>query len=108
MADNCIRDPSQECLGVEKVRALEKQFTAHLENSRETHQELFRRVNSLEQRDAVRNEQFDSINKKLDKLVAWQEEQLQNPKKRWDALIDKIVWALLAAVIAYLLAVVGL
>ena len=30
------------------------------------------------------------------------------PGKRWDAIVDKIVWAVLAAVIAYILGSVGL
>ena len=32
----------------------------------------------------------------------------EKPGKRWDAIVDKIVWALLAAVIAFLLGRVGL
>ena len=30
------------------------------------------------------------------------------PGKRWDAIVDKIIWAVLAAVIAFVLAQVGL
>ena len=30
------------------------------------------------------------------------------PGKRWDAIVDKVVWAVLAAVIAFLLARIGL
>lgn len=33
---------------------------------------------------------------------------LQKPAKRWDSLVDKIVWAVCAAVIAFLLARIGL
>ena len=32
----------------------------------------------------------------------------EKPGKRWDAVVDKIVWALLAAVIAFLLGRIGL
>ena len=32
----------------------------------------------------------------------------EKPGKRWDAIVDKIVWAVLAAVIAFLLGRVGL
>lgn len=48
------------------------------------------------------------MDKNLNKLVSWQESQQSAPKKRWDAIVDKIVWALLAAVIAALLARIGL
>jgi hypothetical protein len=30
------------------------------------------------------------------------------PGKRWDAVVDKVVWAVLAAVIAFLLGRIGL
>lgn len=45
---------------------------------------------------------------KLDKLIAWQEAEQAAPKKRWDAIVDKAIWAVLAAVIAFLLAKIGL
>lgn len=32
----------------------------------------------------------------------------EKPGKRWDAIVDKAVWAVLAAVIAFLLAKIGL
>lgn len=33
---------------------------------------------------------------------------IDKPAKRWDTLVDKIVWAVLAAVVAFLLAKIGL
>ena len=48
------------------------------------------------------------MERNLNKLVAWQETQQTAPRKRWDALVDKSIWAVLAAVIAFLLARIGL
>lgn len=45
---------------------------------------------------------------KLDRLIAWQEAEQAKPKKRWEAIVDKSVWAVLAAVIAFVLARIGL
>ena len=45
---------------------------------------------------------------KLDKLIAWQEAEQAAPKKRWDSIKDKAIWAVLAAVIAFLLGRIGL
>ena len=42
---------------------------------------------------------------KLDTKVTALEEK---PAKRWDALVDKIVWAIAAALIGFVLAQVGL
>lgn len=51
---------------------------------------------------------YDNIMGKLDKLIAWQEAEQAAPKKRWDSIKDKAIWAVLAAVIAFLLGRIGL
>lgn len=48
------------------------------------------------------------MEKDIKKSVEWQESQQSAPKKRWDAIVDKSVWAVLAAVIAFILARIGL
>ena len=62
----------------------------------------------LEKAEAARNEQYENIMGKLDKLIAWQEAEQAAPKKRWDSIKDKAIWAVLAAVIAFLLGRIGL
>lgn len=54
------------------------------------------------------NMQYENIMGKLDKLIAWQEAEQAAPKKRWDSIKDKAIWAVLAAVIAFLLGRIGL
>ena len=44
----------------------------------------------------------------IEKLLAKQESCDEKPGKRWDALVDKSIWAVLAAVIAFVLAKIGL
>lgn len=60
------------------------------------------------ERDAHLDEKISGMDEKLDKLVNWQENQQAKPARRWDGLIDKAIWAVVAAVIAFLLARVGL
>ena len=48
------------------------------------------------------------MEKSLNKLVARQEADDQKPGKRFDAIVDKAIWAVLAAVIAFILAKFGL
>ena len=101
MADEkCILDPQRDCLGLQKANMLEKQMSEWREASRSTHKELFDRMRELEKAEAARNE--------LDRLIAWQEAEQAKPKKRWEAIVDKSVWAVLAAVIAFALARIGL
>ena len=108
MDEKCILDPQRDCLGLQKANMLEKQISEWREASRSTHKELFNRMRELEKAEAARNEQYDNIMEKLDRLIAWQEAEQVKPKKRWEAIVDKSVWAVLAAVIAFILARIGL
>lgn len=57
---------------------------------------------------AVMAEQLKTMNTSVATLTSEVEEMKEKPSKRWDAIVDKIVWALLAAVIAFLLGRIGL
>lgn len=108
MDEKCILDPQRDCLGLQKANMLEKQMSEWREASRSTHKDLYNRLRELEKAEAARNEQYDNIMEKLDRLIAWQGAEQAKPKKRWEAIVDKSVWAVLAAVIAFILARIGL
>lgn len=109
MADEkCILNPERDCIGMQKADMLEKQMTELRQQSRGTHQEIFRRLNDLEKSETARDVQYTSIMEKLDKLVTWQEAQQEKPAKRWETIVEKAAWAVLAAVIAFILARIGL
>ena len=108
MDDKCLIDPQRDCLGLQKANMLERQMEKMQEQARDTHNKLFDRIRDLEKAEAARNEQYENIMGKLDKLIAWQEAEQAAPKKRWDSIKDKAIWAVLAAVIAFLLARIGL
>lgn len=91
-----------------------------------------KRLTAVEERAKSNTHQIDEIKKRqdnLDELVesvaifAKEQEHIQadvqeiksdvkaltdKPRKRWDGLVDKAIWAVCAAVIAFLLAKVGL
>lgn len=50
----------------------------------------------------------DGMVKTLNKLDGKVETLESKPAKRWDTLVDKIIWAICAAVIAFLLGRIGL
>ena len=108
MDDKCLIDPQRDCLGLQKANMLERQMEKMQEQARDTHNKLFDRIRDLEKAEAARNEQYENIMGKLDKLIAWQEAEQAAPKKRWDSIKDKAIWAVLAAVIAFLLGRIGL
>lgn len=109
--EKCILDPERDCIGKAAAALLEKRIT-DLEKDRDK-QTAFRESYYAEQRarikrDAELDAKISGMDEKLDKLVSWQDGQQAAPKRRWDAIVDKAIWAVLAAVIAFVLAKIGL
>lgn len=99
MNDNC-----SECPVVPRVEALERANEQH----GATHREIFQRMNSLERGEAAQAEQYKAIMDKLDVLTRKVDAMEAKPGKRWESLAEKALWAVVAAVIAFLLAKIGL
>lgn len=108
MDEKCVLEPQQNCLGMEKARMLEKQVEEYRRQARETHTQLFARIRDLEKTDAARDEQYKQIMEKLDRLLSWQEEQQARPARRWEAVTEKVILAIVAAVVGFILAQIGL
>lgn len=108
MGEKCIIDPARDCLGLAKAEMLEKQVDEYRRQARETHSQLFDRIRELERAESARNEQYKQIMEKLDQLLEWQETQQKKPQAFVDDIKGKIIWAVLAAVIAFILGRVGL
>lgn len=94
--------------------------------------EIEHRLTAVEDQASSNTKRLDDVEKRQDsldelvstvKVLAVREEAVENdvkevkidvktlitkPAKRWDGLVDKIVWAICAAVIAFLLAKIGL
>lgn len=122
----CIFDPSRDCLGLQKAQMLEKQMDKYMTEAHGTHSEMFGRIIALEKSDAARNEQYNSIIDKLNTLQAdftKQFGQLQTelnkalitiaelkekPAKRWENIVDKVIWLAIAAMLGYIATKVGL
>ena len=101
MPENCNH---KDCPLTSRVEALERENERHTE----THKEIFSRLNKVEQDNAVQSEQYKTILDKLDTLTQKVEALEAKPGKRWESLAEKAVWAVCAAVIAFLLGRVGL
>ena len=57
---------------------------------------------------AVMAEQMKTLNKSVNTLADEVEDMKEKPAKRWDSLVDKIIWAVAGAVLAFILAKIGL
>lgn len=111
MDDKCIIDPERDCIGKAAAALLEKRIEDLEEwqkDSKKFHNDFYDWQRTQIARDAKLDEQLNSMNVNINKLVSWQESQQSAPKKRIDAIVDKAVWAVLAAFIAFILAHLGL
>ena len=111
MDEKCVRDPRHDCFGLEAAARLEGRIKA-LEDwhrdSKKFHNSFYDWQREQIEWQARLDERLKSMEKDIKKSVEWQESQQSAPKKRWDAIVDKSVWAVLAAVIAFILARIGL
>ena len=79
-----------------RVDALKEEFNTFRASASNTHREMFQRLGQLEKAEAAQEKHFETVNEKLDKLI------------EWDGIVEKAIWAVCAAVIAFLLGRVGL
>lgn len=112
MADErCIINPERDCIGKAAALRLEmriEQLEKWQESSREFHESFYDWQRSQIARDSKLDEQLKTMNANLEKVVEYQEAQKSKPGNRWDAIVDKAIWAVLAAMIAFVLAKFGL
>lgn len=97
-----------------------------------THEELIERVTEADSRSKSNTHRLDEMEKRQDdldelvssvKVLAVREEAVERDVKeikndvknlssrsgkRWDAIVDKLIWAVLAAIVAFLLGRLGL
>ena len=101
MPENCDRN---DCPLEPRVAALERANEQH----GHTHREMFGRLNALERLSDVQENKLTVIDAKLDELTILVRELSGKAGKRWEGLVEKALWAVVAAVIAFLLARIGL
>ena len=99
-----MTDCAENCPVAGRVEALERANEQH----GATHRELFRRMNDVERDNAVQDAHYRAIDAKLDELTIMVKELSGKAGKRWEGLVEKALWAVCAAVIAFLLARIGL
>lgn len=103
MPEKCTDNP-RDCPLVPRVEALEE---ANKQHSR-THEGMYDRIRELEKENAVQNAHWKNVDDKLDELTSMVKDLTGKAGKRWESMVDKALWAICAAVIAFLLGRVGL
>lgn len=95
---------TENCPLTVRVEALEEANKQH----GKTHREMFGRLGKLETENAVQNERYTAIDKKLDDLKAMVADLTAKPGKRWDGLIKDLISAVVGGLVVYALFRLGL
>lgn len=111
MDEKCIIDPQRDCIGKAEAAKLDARVKALEEwqkDSKNFHSKFYDWQREQIARDARLDEKLNGMDTNIKKVLATQEACSLKPGKRWDAIVDKAIWAVLAAVIAFVLARIGL
>ena len=110
MPEKCTDNP-RDCPMSARIEALERANEQH----GKSHRNIYDRLGKLETTTAVQEEKLDTIGEKLDdiqadsKIILQKVETLEaKPARRWESMVEKAIWAVCAAVIAWFLARMGL
>lgn len=101
-------DCIENCPVSARVESLEKEFDRYRANSSDTHREMFHRLNDLEQSHTAMDTKLDGMDKKLDKLVTWRDEQDSKPNRLIDHLKENAINYIMLALLALLLFEMGI
>ena len=94
----------EDCKLEDRVTALEKDS----ERNQRTHKEFFGRFEKMSNEYTRIDSQYANILTTLAKLEKAIEEIKAKPAKRWDGIVDKLIWAVLAAGLGFLMAQIGI
>ena len=76
--------------------------------NQQTHKEFFARFEKMSTEYTRIDAQYANILTTLAELKTSVEELRSKPGRRWDGIVDKLIWAVLAAVLGFLMARMGL
>ena len=105
MHENCNPD---NCPVNARVDRMEKEFDRYRDNSSKTHQEMFQRLNTLEQSKTATETKLDAMDTKLDKLISWREEQDNKPNRLIDHLKQNAINYIMLAMLGLLMLKMGI
>ena len=101
---HCLEYPERPCYGLDKARELEERYNADTKKNTETHREIFDRLRLLEIDQAETKTQYGHIMETLGSIKSDVADLKGKPGKRWEGIVDKVIFAVVGAAVAYLLA----
>lgn len=103
MPDKCTDYP-RDCPLLPRVEALEDE----VEHNKTAHKEFYEKLEKSHTSVAVIEERLEQIKEDTAEIKGSVHSMEAKPARRWESIVDKAIWAVCAAVIAFLLGRVGL
>lgn len=103
MPEKCTDYP-RDCPFEARIVALEEE----LDRNKASHKEFYEKLERSHTSVALIEQRLDQIKEDTAEIKNSVQTLKEKPAKRWDGIVDKALWALCAAVIAFLLGRVGL
>lgn len=97
-----------DCPMKSRIASVERRVEKNEQKVSEAHKEFYDRIRALEIARSEQGQQYTMIFEKLDSLTAIVASIQAKPGKRWESIVEKSIWAVVAAAIAFLLARIGL
>lgn len=126
MPPNCVRDPTQDCIGYAEAQILKHQIedlakkqAEYQEKNSKDHKEFYERLEAGDRAQAVTQNQLAEILSDTNEIKTDLKEKAKEltnaitdlrmkPAKKWDNLSDKILSVLVSVLIGAALAYIGL
>ena len=108
--DKCILDPERDCIGKAAAAKLEARIDAlerWQEDSKKFHNSFYDWQREQIARDAKLDEKLNNMDKNIEKLLGKQEAADAKPGKFLDTLKSNAAWAIIAAVLGFVLGQIG-
>lgn len=103
MPEKCTDYP-RDCPFEARIVAMEEE----LDRNKASHKEFYEKLERSHTSVALIEQRLDQIKEDTAEIKSSVQTLKEKPAKRWDGIVDKALWALCAAVIAFLLGRVGL
>lgn len=108
--EKCIVDPERDCIGKAAAAKLEARIDAlerWQEDSKKFHNSFYDWQREQIARDAKLDEKLNNMDSNIEKLLRKQEATDAKPGKFLDALKSNAAWAIIAAVLGFVLGQIG-
>lgn len=109
--EKCIINPARDCIGKAAAARLEmriENLESWRDSSKDFHEKFYEWQRGQDIKSAKLDERLLNMETNLNKLVTWQENEKAKPGKRWESVVDKVLMLVIGAVVAFLLAKIGL